>query len=272
MIILIFFILHWYLSLFFQTFFQHRYASHGAFKMSKAWEKVFYILSFATQGSSYMSPRAYGIMHRLHHAYTDTDLDPHSPSFSSNISSMMWRTSKIHTAIFKGKYPVEERFKKNAVDWPAFDRIANSDITRLGWMILYTLFYVKFATSSWLYILLPIQWAMGGFHGAIINWFAHKFGYHNYKLKNTSTNLFSVDILMLGESYHNNHHKRPSAINFGIKWHEVDPVYYAIRLFNWLGIIQVSPAKTVPVTVPIQGGMLPSNGSLEEHKIADPVR
>ena len=80
MFILIFFVAIWYLSLFCQTFFQHRYAAHGAFKMSKRTEKAFYILSYITQGSSYMSPRAYAIMHRLHHAYTDTELDPHSPS------------------------------------------------------------------------------------------------------------------------------------------------------------------------------------------------
>jgi stearoyl-CoA desaturase (delta-9 desaturase) len=258
MIILLFFVTHWYLSLFFQSFFQHRYASHGAFKMSKGWEKVFYVCAFLTQGSSYMSPRGYGIMHRLHHAYTDTDLDPHSPSYSTNIFKMMWRTTKILSAIIKGSYPVEERFKKNVVDWRAFDRFANSDITRLCWMALYTLFYVKYATSPWLYLLLPVQWAMGAFHGAVINWFAHKFGYHNYDLKNTSTNLFSVDILMLGEAYHNNHHKHPSSTNFGIKWHEVDPVYYAIRLFNRLGIIQVPNKKaidesqmlsTTPITV-----------------------
>lgn len=213
--------------------------------MSKGWEKVFYICAFVTQGSSYMSPRGYGIMHRLHHAYTDTDKDPHSPSYSTNIFKMMWRTTRILTGIIKGTYPVEERFKKNVVDWPVFDRFANSDITRLCWMAIYTLVYVKYATSPWLYLLLPVQWAMGAFHGAVINWFAHKFGYHNYEMKNTSTNLFSVDVLMLGEAYHNNHHKHPSSINFGIKWHEVDPIYYAIKLFNKLGIIQVPKNRPV---------------------------
>ena len=57
MAILIFFVLHWYLSLFCQTFFLHRYAAHGAFTMSRGWEKFFYILTFITQGSSYMSAR-----------------------------------------------------------------------------------------------------------------------------------------------------------------------------------------------------------------------
>ena len=45
MAILIFFLAHWYLSLFAQTFFLHRYAAHQMFTMSKFWEKVFYFLS-----------------------------------------------------------------------------------------------------------------------------------------------------------------------------------------------------------------------------------
>lgn len=243
--ILIFFIASWYLSLFSQTFFHHRYASHGAFTMSKFWERFFFIFSYITQGPHYMSPRAYAIMHRLHHAYTDTPQDPHSPNYSSNIFSMMLRTRKIYTDIYKGRIPVEERFTKNLPEWKAMDKWANSTLSRVLWGIVYIAFFVIFATSAWWYLLLPIVLAMGAFHGAIINWFAHKFGYRNFKLKNTSENLFSVDILMLGESYHNNHHKRPSAINFGVRWHEVDPVYPVILLLNRLRVIRIP--KVVPV-------------------------
>ena len=66
--IIIFFIAHWYLSLFAQSFFHHRYAAHRAFTMSPFWEKFFFVYSYVTQGSSYMSPRVYGILHRIHHA------------------------------------------------------------------------------------------------------------------------------------------------------------------------------------------------------------
>src|ERR1043166_6408586 len=49
---LFFFIAIWYASLFFQSVFQHRYAAHGAFKMSKGWERVFFLGAYITQGSS----------------------------------------------------------------------------------------------------------------------------------------------------------------------------------------------------------------------------
>ena len=239
MVILIFFTGIWYLSLFSQTFFQHRYAAHGAFKMNKFWERFFFIFAYITQGSSYMSPRAYAIMHRMHHAYTDTEKDPHSPSFSSNIFSMMWKTKNIYASIVNGKFPVEKRFTKNLPEWNKFDKWGNSPASKILWGAAYITFFILFASSLWWFLLLPVVLVMGAFHGAVINWFAHKVGYVNFKLKNTSHNLFFIDILMLGESYHNNHHKHPSSINFGRRWHELDPTYPVILLLKWLRVIKI---------------------------------
>jgi stearoyl-CoA desaturase (delta-9 desaturase) len=239
MVVLVFFISHWYLSLFAQTFFHHRYASHGAFTMSRFWERVFFIFSFIMQGSTYMSPKTYGIMHRLHHAHTDTIKDPHSPAFSSNIFSMMLRTSKIYLRIMDGLWKVDERYTKNLPEWKWMDDLGNAKWTRIAWGLAYITFYAFFATSAWMYLLLPVHILMGAFHGAIINWFAHKYGYRNFRLKNLSKNLFTIDVLMLGESYHNNHHKRPSSVNFGVRWHEIDPVYPVIWLLDRLRVIRI---------------------------------
>jgi stearoyl-CoA desaturase (delta-9 desaturase) len=232
----------WYLSLFSQTFFQHRYAAHGAFTMNRTWERFFFVLAYVTQGSSYMSPKTYAIMHRLHHAHTDTEQDPHSPSFSKNIFSMMWRTRNFYRDIYKDTMVVEAKYKKNLPEWTWFDRLASSTVSRVLWGALYLGVFIYFSAPFWLYLLLPVAITMGAFHGAVINWFAHKYGYRNYILKNTSQNLFKIDFLMLGESYHNNHHKHPSAINFGRRWHEIDPIYPVIRLFAWCGILKISTA------------------------------
>ena len=100
MAILIFLVIHWYLSLFCQTFFLHRYAAHAMFKMSPFWEKCFFILSWIAQGSSYLSAYAYGVMHRMHHTFADTEHDPHSPKYDKTLFSMMWRTKGVYTDIF----------------------------------------------------------------------------------------------------------------------------------------------------------------------------
>ena len=249
MAVLIFFLAHWYLSLFSQTFFQHRYAAHGAFTMNKFWEKFFYVFTWITQGSSFLSPRGYAIMHRMHHAYTDTDKDPHSPLYDSNIFTMMWRTKNIYSGILHGTYKVEDRFLKNLPDWPFIEKLGDSWMSRVGWVVAYVAFYAYFATSPWLYLLLPIHVVMGPVHGAIINWFAHKYTYVNFKMNNRSRNLMPLDILMMGEGYHNNHHKRPSNINFGFKWHELDPTYPVILFLNWAKVIRVK--KYAPAAIPV---------------------
>jgi stearoyl-CoA desaturase (delta-9 desaturase) len=249
MAVLIFFLAHWYLSLFSQTFFQHRYAAHGAFTMSKFWENFFYVFTWITQGSSFLSPRGYAIMHRMHHAYTDTDKDPHSPLYDSNIFTMMWRTKKIYSGILHGTYKVEDRFLKNLPDFPFIEKLGDSWMSRVGWVVAYIAFYAYFATSPWLFLLIPIHIVMGPVHGAIINWFAHKYTYVNFKMNNRSRNLMPLDILMMGEGYHNNHHKRPSHINFGFKWHELDPTYPVILFLNWARVIRVK--RHAPATIPV---------------------
>src|SRR3954453_2087820 len=91
-IIIAFFILHWQLSVFFQTFFLHRYGAHRMFTMSKGWERFFHLCTFVFQGSSYLNPRAYAWLHREHHAFSDTERDPHSPHHAKGFGDMMWKT------------------------------------------------------------------------------------------------------------------------------------------------------------------------------------
>jgi stearoyl-CoA desaturase (Delta-9 desaturase) len=207
--------------------------------MSRFWERFFFVFTYITQGSSYLSPRAYGILHRMHHAYTDTEHDPHSPSYDKNFFSMMWRTSKVYSSILKGSVDVEKRFTKNVPEWKWFDWWGNVYASRILWIGIYTWLYVAFAPSAWWYLLIPIHAAMGPLHGVIINWFAHKYGEINYETDNTSKNLFKVDLVMFGEGYHNNHHQFPSRSNFAAKRGEIDICYPIIRVLDQLKIIRM---------------------------------
>jgi stearoyl-CoA desaturase (Delta-9 desaturase) len=241
MAILIFFVAHWYLSLFAQTFFLHRYSAHKMFTMGPITEKVFYWLTYIFQGSSFLSPYAYGVMHRLHHAHADTAEDPHSPSFSKNLFDMMWKTKNYYQEIVHKVDHIEAKFKKNVPNWVFMEKLGDSWVSRLGWGVAYIMFYYYFAESYWVFLLLPIHFLMGPVHGVIINWFAHKYGYRNYDVDDTAKNLLPIDFLMMGESYHNNHHKFGGRANFGIKWHEFDPTYPVIKLLSFMKIIKLKP-------------------------------
>src|SRR5262245_21992623 len=90
--ILAFFVLHWQLSVFCQTFYLHRYGAHRMFTMSKGWERFFHFVTYLMQGPSFLNPRAYAILHRMHHAFSDTEKDPHSPRNYGNVVTMMLAT------------------------------------------------------------------------------------------------------------------------------------------------------------------------------------
>ena len=244
--VLIFFVIHWYGSLFFQTFFLHRYAAHQQFTMSKTAEKVVYFLTWVFQGSNYLSAHAYGLMHRLHHAYADTEKDPHSPKFDKNIMAMMFRTGSLYSRIRTGEFKIEDKFKQAYYPhWKSFDNFASHWITRLAWGTAYTLFYIHFVPAGmwYLYLLLPIHFMMAPVHGVVINWFAHKIGYVNFKVKDTSKNLMPWDLFMMGEGLHNNHHTHGQSANFAQKKYEFDPSYPIIRLLDWIGFIDLVDKK-----------------------------
>ena len=138
--ILIFLFCHWYLSLFFQTFFLHRYASHNMFKMSPFWEKTFFFLTFIFQGSSFLHPAAYSVMHRRHHSFADTPKDPHSPVHLKNIISFNLATvneyRKLVNEFLKGGRTISD-----APRWYTLEWFAESVWTRVAFIILYFLLY-----------------------------------------------------------------------------------------------------------------------------------
>ncbi|MCU0411779.1 MAG: acyl-CoA desaturase [Bacteroidetes bacterium] len=239
MAIAIFFVGHWFLSLFSQTFFLHRYSAHKMFTMSPFWEKFFYIFTFITQGSSFLNPRAYAIMHRMHHAYSDTEKDPHSPHYFRSMFKMMMHTKDRYLDLLLRRVEPEKGFDKNIPEWTAIDRFANMWTPRVLWGVGYTAFYVAFATEWWMFLLLPVHFLMGPIHGAIVNWSGHKYGYVNFKdTGDLSKNSLPLDFVTLGELFQNNHHKYPSRANFAVRLFEVDPTYPIMKLLSWLGIIR----------------------------------
>ena len=237
MIILVFFILHWYLSLFTQSFFLHRYVSHGMFKMNLFWERCFFILTFISQGSSFLNPSAYGIMHRKHHAYSDTKKDPHSPILFNNPIKFMLETFYFYSKTIANSKNLNLK-KKDLPTWALIENLGESLFVRACFISFYVLFYLEFATSKWQYLLIPVHILMGPIHGFIVNWFGHKTGYRNYdELNDNSKNSLPIDFLMMGELYQNNHHKRPNNPNFAQRWFEVDFGYVACWLLRKIKII-----------------------------------
>lgn len=245
--ILIFFCGHWITSVFAQSFFLHRYAAHGMLTMNKFWEKFFHLFTIIAQGPSYLNPYGYAVLHRMHHAWSDTEKDPHSPWHAKNFFAMMWKTKNIYDKYAHDKEKPDEHFTQQYIPrWKALDSLGQSWIFRIGAGSLYALFYWYFVPEgqwAW-YLLLPVHWLMGPIHGAIVNWGGHKYGYTNHETGDKAKNTLPFDFLTFGELFQNNHHNLGTAINFGYtRWFEIDPTYQVIRVLKWLRIVRVPAAS-----------------------------
>jgi stearoyl-CoA desaturase (delta-9 desaturase) len=241
--IALFFLFHWQLSVFFQSFFHHRYGAHRQFTMSKRWERTFHFLAWFVQGSSYLNPRAYAILHRMHHAYSDTPKDPHSPMHQRNLFAMMWRTKKIYEDVKERRVAVEPRFEDGYPEWSLLDDKLSTMPLAVAWGTLYALVYIAFATHWWMFLLLPFHWFLGPVHGAIVNYCGHKIGYRNYASDDNSKNTLVFDVLTMGELFQNNHHKWGQSPNFAVRFFEIDPAYQIMRVLEFVRVIDMSGAQ-----------------------------
>jgi stearoyl-CoA desaturase (delta-9 desaturase) len=283
-ILLWFFALHWCLSVFCQTFYLHRYGAHRMFTMSKPVERFFHLLTAVTQGSSFLLPGGYAILHREHHAYSDTEKDPHSPHVFKSFGKMMWQTKIRYMGLANGSIRPEPRFDGGYPVWPAVDNFFNSWAVRIGFGVAYTIPYLFLAPHWAFYLLLPFHYIMGPVHGAIVNYCGHKFGYRNFETPHgdKSKNTLVFDFLTFGELFQNNHHARGMRPNFAARWFEIDPAWQIMRVLAWVGAIKLAgTAKSVDELdhgVPVRGEVVSARGEagplqvlVDVHRVAGEV-
>jgi stearoyl-CoA desaturase (delta-9 desaturase) len=242
--VLVILIIHWYASLFCQSFFLHRYCSHKMFQLNRFWESFFYLFTYISQGASFLNPYSYARLHTDHHQFSDTEKDPHSPLFSGNIFTMMIKTFHRYAAQIK----IARELVKTSDD-PYFfgygqrllkkiDALGRSRWNILIWLFIYAGLYFVAKVPLYLFPFIVFHMLMGPMQGAIVNWFGHKYGYRNYQLHDNSKNVLFIDLLLAGELYQNNHHQHAKKLHFAHRWFEVDLTYMVCKPLRWLRIIK----------------------------------
>lgn len=248
---IVFVAIHFFASLFMHSFYLHRYGTHQQFSMNRFWEKTFFVLTFLFQGSAFLDPKSYAIMHLEHHAHSDTPDDPHSPlNFSKSkwgldaataLPRMMWHTKKVFEEINRGRSKVIEFYRdRRFITWGEFEKFTTSKTVSISMGVLYGILYLTFAPVWWCWFFFPLTILSGPIQGAIVNWCGHMWGYRNYKLNDNSKNTWVLSTIMLGELFQNNHHQYPNSPNFAKKWFEIDPIYFIIWFFDKLHIIRLN--------------------------------
>ena len=203
----------------------HRYFAHHSYKTSRAFQLI---LAFLGTTATQKGPLWWGSTHRIHHRWSDTERDVHSPIRRGFFYSHMgWWLGREHEKTDLGLirdyagFPELRWLDRNHIVGP-FALIALlglfGGVDAILWGYGVSTFVLMHATF-------------------MINSVAHVVGSRRYATTDTSRNNFLLALLTLGEGWHNNHHHYMNSTRQGFFWWEIDVSYYVIRAFQAVGLV-----------------------------------
>jgi stearoyl-CoA desaturase (delta-9 desaturase) len=207
----------------------HRLLTHRGFK-SPRWLERF--LAACGTVALQSGPIAWVTTHRIHHAFTETDKDPHSPRNGTYWSHIGW--------IFRG---TAQNQPATAVQRYSPDLLRDPVLV---WLEKY--YYLGnvvvglalFAIGGWQMVLWGIfARTVFGWHSTwLVNSATHLWGTQRFKTDDDSRNNGFIAALTFGEGWHNNHHAYPRSARHGLTWREIDPNWIQIRALEMVGLIK----------------------------------
>lgn len=214
----------------------HRLISHRSFKCNKLVEYFFVMGGYlAFEGS----PIWWATMHRAHHRYSDTPLDPHSPRNGLFEAFFGWTLHGHYPGHIDPKSQSKDllkdgvyRFLEQGGNWY---RAFSINLT-LGLAFRVMLFFffgwqAAVASLAAAYIVQQVP--------LMLNVVCHipRLGYANFATTDDSVNVWWVALITMGEGWHNNHHANPGSARSGVRPHEIDVSWQTIKLLKMLGLV-----------------------------------
>ncbi|MES2744046.1 MAG: fatty acid desaturase [Bdellovibrionota bacterium] len=211
------------------TFGFHRLFTHRSFKVPKWIEYIAALAgTFALQGSVLK----WVAHHRMHHAFSDHDKDPHNSTRGFWYSHIFWT---CYNDPSRDDPKVLKKFARDIAADPVL-LFMSSDAFLIGSQI----------------VLGSLLWIFGGFEVMMwgvwvrlaalyhATWFvnsaAHLWGYRTYDVNDSATNNWWVGLLTFGEGWHNNHHAYSDVAPAGHRWWEVDTTWMLIKTLSFFGL------------------------------------
>ena len=163
--------------------------------------------------------------HRVHHAHSDHEGDPHNANLGFFWSHFEWLLySKAHSREHGDEY------RRAVTDLRADPYYVFLEKNQL--QLQAVLAVLLFALGGWSWIIwgiflrtvvvYQITW--------LVNSASHTTGYRTYRTTDRSTNCWWLAIVGWGEGWHNNHHAFPFSARHGLQWYEFDLTWITIRL------------------------------------------
>lgn len=220
----------------------HRFFSHCAFNAGRAVTLAWGVAgSMAAQG-----PIVFWVAtHRMHHAFTDTDRDPHSPRPIGD-----GRLARLR-GLWHGH--VGWLFTVRRANWSKHvpDLLANRTVMKINeYYFAWVLLGLALPAALGGLVTMSAGGAVGGLlWGGLariflvdqvtwgVNSLGHAIGSRPYKTRDDSRNIALMAPVSIGGSWHNNHHARPSLATNRHSFWQVDMTGAFIRLLDFLGLI-----------------------------------
>ena len=232
--------LQWITGLLGITLCFHRLLAHRSFQVPKWLE---YLLTLCGTLALQGGPIKWVATHRVHHAFSDSPQDPHSPTRGFWWAHILWLFAYDEVLDHPNKY---WRYAPELAHDPVhqfLDRTHALHTFILGgllyaWGGLPFVVWGIFVRTAFVY---HCTW--------LVNSAAHLWGYQTYNTNEGSTNNWWVAVLSYGEGWHNNHHAYLHSAAHGLRWWEVDITYLVIRALAALRLVtrirlpQGNPAK-----------------------------
>lgn len=193
----------------------HRYYSHKSFELNPILKWLFTIIALLSGRGSILG---WVYLHRLHHAYSDQEKDPHSPHNLGykmfGFGHMKKQEGEMKIFLVKELMTTEQLFIHK---WymllliPVLSIVALIDLQLFYWAWIVPGMLTQFSTSNF-------------------NYFGHTHGYRNYETKDQSRNNILLWPIILGEAWHNNHHADAKNYSTRHKFWEIDPLEWLIKI------------------------------------------
>jgi sn-1 stearoyl-lipid 9-desaturase len=203
----------------------HRLLTHRGYKTPKAVEYLLTLCGLlALEGGSIN----WVVTHRIHHANTDAEGDPHTPRDGSWWAHMGWilrGTAQQHDEITMRRY-APDLMKDPVHVW----------MNNLYYVPLIISGIVLLAIGGWslMFVGVFLRVTIGLHFTWLVNSATHLWGTRRFETTDDSTNSWWVALLTFGEGWHNNHHAHPRAAKHGLTWYEIDVNWYGIRALQLL--------------------------------------
>lgn len=205
----------------------HRLLTHRGYRVPKLVE--YFLVTCGTLALE-GGPIQWVTTHRIHHAHTDREGDPHTPrdgGWWAHIGWILRGTAQDHSPATLKRY-ASDVLKDRYYVW----------LNRYYFVPLLVLGIALFAFGGLGVMLWGVFLRVTlGLHATwLVNSATHLWGRRRFVTSEDSRNSWWVALLTFGEGWHNNHHAFPTSARHGLRWYEVDLNWWGIRLLQFIGL------------------------------------